>query len=196
MTGRQQAVWIDHALSDFLQCEVGVPQGSNLGPLLFLIFYNDLPHLLNCDIDAYADDSTMTVTSASTEEIGFKMTENCELVSKWMMENRLKLNADKTHLLTVGTSKRLQSIEAKVNVVMDGFTLEESSDKVETLLGCQIEPGLKWHKQIDALLVKLRNRLTALAHLRNILPLHIRKTITEGMFMSVMSYCLTVFGGL
>jgi hypothetical protein len=117
-------------------------------------------------------------------EIGLKMTENCELVSKWMMENRLKLNADKTHLLTVGTSRRLQSIEAKVNVVMDGFTLEESSDKVETLLGCQIEPGLKWHKQIDALLVKLRNRLTALAHLRNILPFHLRKTITEGMFVS------------
>ena len=195
LTGRQQAVWIDHALSDFLQCEVGVPQGSNLGPLLFLIFYNDLPHFLNCDIDAYADDSTMTVAGESTEEIELKMTENCETVSKWMMGNKLKLNADKTHLLTVGTSRRLQSLPTKVHVVMDGFTLEESSDKVETLLGVQIEPGLKWHKQIDELLAKLRNRLTALAHLRNILPFHLRKAITEGIFMSVMSYCLPVFGG-
>ena len=195
LTGRQQAVWIDHALSEFLQCEVGVPQGSNLGPLLFLIFYNDLPHFLNCDIDAYADDSTMTVTCKTTAEIGEKMTENCELVSEWMMGNKLKLNADKTHLMTVGTSRRLQSLEAKVNVVMDGFTLVESSDKVETLLGCQIEPGLKWHKQVDELVGKLRKRLTALAHLRNIVPYHLRKTITEGMFTSVMSYCLPVFGG-
>ena len=182
-------------MSDFLQCEVGVPQGSNLGPLLFLIFYNDLPNFLNCELDAYADDSTMTVTAKSTDEIGVKLTENCEMVSEWMLGNKLKLNADKTHLLTVGTSERLRSLDDKVNVVMDGFTLVESRDKVETLLGCQIEPGLKWHKQVDELLGKLRKRLTGLAHLRNIIPYNLRKTITEGMFMSVLAYCLPVFGG-
>ena len=80
-------------------------------------------------------------------------------------------------------------------MVMDGFTLEESRDKVETLLGCQIEPGLKWHKQVDELLGKLRKRLTGLAHLRNIIPYNLRKTITEGMFTSVLAYCLPVFGG-
>ena len=195
LTGRYQAVWIDHALSDFLPCEVGVPQGSNLGPLLFLIFYNDLPHFLNCDIDAYADDSTMTVSGKTTEEIGERMTESCRTVSEWMMGNKLKLNADKTHLMTVGTSRRLQSLETKVNVVMDGYTIEESSDKVETLLGVQIEPGLKWHKQVEEVLKKLRKRLTGLSNLRNIIPLHLRKTITEGMFTSVLTYCLPLFGG-
>ena len=110
----------------------------------------------------------MTVTAKSVEEIGVKMTENCELVSNWMMSNKLKLNADKTHLLTVGTSRRLQSLETKVQVVMDGYTLVER--KVETLLGCQIEPGLKWHNHIEELIKKLRKGLTGLAHLRNILP--------------------------
>ena len=52
----QQAVWIDHAYSDLQYCNVGVPQGSNLGPLLFLAFYNDLPFNLTCDVEAYADD--------------------------------------------------------------------------------------------------------------------------------------------
>ena len=112
-----------------------------------------------------------------------------------MLGNKLKLNADKTHLMTVGTSERLRSLEDKVKVVMDGFTLEESRDKVETLLGCQIEPGLKWHKQVNELLGKLRKRLTGLAHLRNIIPYNLRKTITEGMFTSVLAYCLPVFGG-
>ena len=195
LTGRQQAVWIDHALSDFVECEVGVPQGSNLGPLLFLIFYNDLPHSLSCPLDAYADDSTITVSDKSTEEIGAKMTENCELVSDWMVMNKLKLNADKTHLMTVGTTERLRLLENKVSVVMDGFTLEESPEKVETLLGLQIEPGLKWQKQVEELIKKLRKRLTGLAHLRNIAHYQLRKTIAEGIFMSVLTYCLPVFGG-
>ena len=59
-----------------------------------------------------------------------------------MMENKLKLNADKTHLMTVGTKERLRLQNSKVEVVMDGISLTESKDKVETLLGCQIEPGL------------------------------------------------------
>ena len=63
--------------------------------MFFLIFFNDLPSTLNCDADAYADDTTLTVTASTVEEIGVKMSENCELVSNWMMENKLKLNADK-----------------------------------------------------------------------------------------------------
>ena len=195
LTDRHQAVWIDHALSDFLPCEVGVPQGSNLGPLFFLIFFNDLPHSLDCDADAYADDTTLTVSGESVEEIGEKMTRNCELVSEWMMGNKLKLNADKTHLMTVGTRERLQLQNSQVVVMMDGFKLEESEDKVETLLGCEIEPTLKWHKQIEMLLKKLRKRLTGLVKLRSIIPFHLRKRITEGMFTSVLAYCLPVFGG-
>ena len=66
-----------------------------------------------------------------------------------LVGNKLKLNADKTHLMTVGTRERLQLQNSQVVVMMDGFKLEESEDKVETLRGCEIEPTLKWHKQIE-----------------------------------------------
>ena len=76
LTGRHKAVWIDSAMSEFLQCEVGVPQGSNLGPLLFLIYFNDLPHVLSCEVEAYADDITMTVAGATPEDTGTRLTED------------------------------------------------------------------------------------------------------------------------
>ena len=78
---------------------------------------------------------------------------------------------------------------------MVGCVLQGSVDKVETLLGCQIEPSLKWHKQVEELLKKLKKKLTALENLRFIIPFQLRKTITEGIFTSVLAYCLPAFGG-
>ena len=143
----------------------------------------------------YADDTTLTVADDTIENISDKMTRNCELVIEWMQGNKLKLNANKTHLLTVGTKERLRVQQSSVVVRMDGFQLEESEDKVETLLGIQVENGLKWHKQVQALQNKLKKRLTGLTNLTNVLPYSLMKRVTEGIFTSVLVYCLPVFGG-
>ena len=138
----------------------------------------------------------VTTTGTTVEEIGIKLTNICQVVSQWMQGNTLKLNADKTHLMTVGTSRSLQRQEDSLTVYMDNCRLGESEDKCETLLGCQIEPGLKWHKQVSQLILKLKKRLTALEKLRNVIPQRVRKNITQGVFTSVLVYCLPVFGGL
>ena len=107
--GRSQAVWIDHVLSDFLYCNVGVPQGSNLGPLLFLIYFNDLPDNISENVDSYADDTTISVAGQSVSEIEKKLTRECTHISRWMQANRLKVNPDKTHVMKIGTKPRLES---------------------------------------------------------------------------------------
>ena len=78
---------------------------------------------------------------------------------------------------------------------MDGITLEETVEKCETLLGCEIQADLKWHKQIQELQSKLKKRLVGLAHIKFILPFNIRKIVSQGMFNSVLAYCLPLFGG-
>ena len=195
LTNRQQAVWIDHTLSEFLECDDGVPQGSNLGPLFFLIFYNDLPYSLSCELDVFADDSTETVSDKNVEVIGDQLTREGEKVSQWMLANKLKLNADKTHLLTVGTQQRLHTLPGPPQVLMDGVLLQEDEAKSELLLGCSIQSNLKWNVQVENLLSKLKTRLTGLNKIKFIVPFSIRKIITHSIFNSILVYCLPLFGG-
>ena len=195
LTDRQQGVWIDHVLSEFLPCEVGVPQGSILGPLLFLIFYNDLPYSIKCAVDAYADDSTLSATSEDTQGISDILTESCSVVSKWMKANRLKLNAGKTHLVTVGTAERLRMLRNPVKVEMEGIQLTESEEKCEMLLGVQVQASLKWQNQCRLLCKRLQTRLVGLRKLYFIVQENTRKMLAEGLFNSVLVYCLPLYGG-
>ena len=94
LTDRYQSVWIDHVYSDFLENSIGVPHGSNLGPLFFLIFFNDLPTFITEDIDCYADDSTLGATAEHAAEAGTLLSRDCDHLSDWMSANSLKLNAD------------------------------------------------------------------------------------------------------
>ena len=192
---RRQAVWIDHCLSEFLDCDVGVPQGSILGPLLFLIFFNDLPACIKSPVDTYADDTTVTAAGKHIEDIEQQLSVDCDRLSKWMKSNRLKLNQEKTHVMRIGTRRRLARTR-QLKVTMDDATLQQENSEVELLLGCQVQSDMKWNKQVASLKAKLMKRLNCLSHLRHGCPYHLRKTFAEGIFNSCLNYCLPLFGGL
>ena len=146
-------------------------------------------------MEQYADDSTLSATDKSVDEISKKLEIDGNGVCDWMEENLLKLNPGKTHVLTLGTEQRLNIPGNKVSVRMDGVMLEESEDQQETMLGVIFQPNLKWDKQIKMLSGKLKKRIAGLAHLKFVLPYNLRKVVSEGMFNSVLGYCLPVFGG-
>ena len=105
LTGRYQAVWIDHVYSELKEHSIGVPQGSNLGSLLFLVFFNDLPTFLNEEVECFSDDSTLSSSKNVPSEIERCLSQDCEYFSQWMSENKFKLNVDKTKFLLAGTAK-------------------------------------------------------------------------------------------
>ena len=179
-------------ISYFLLAKL-VPQGSNLGPLFFVLYVNDLPSALTCPMDQYADDSTIHATGKTITEINEVLESNCEIVNNWMAENLLKLNADKTHILTLGTRERLALPGNTVTVNMDNIVLKEDPLHRETLLGIIIDADLRWHGQIAEVLSKLRKRLAGLAHVKFALPFHLRKAIGAGFFTSVLGYCLPLW---
>ena len=180
--------------SEFLETSIGVPQGSNLGPLFFIIFFNDLPTYIESDIDCYADDSTLGATAGDVAEIGRKLTSDCSSLSQWMSENKFKLNASKTHLMIMGTSARLRNV-GELHVVMDGEALEKSEDHKELLLGVVVQSDLKWSLQVKKLADKLKMRLTGLEKLKQFMNRSKKNDIVKGIFNSVLCYCLPLFGG-
>ncbi len=95
-------------LSDALPISHGVPQGSILGPLLFIISINDLPKCItNCKIALYADDTVLLFSAKSSEEIRENIHEDPDRAIKFFKENRLHLNVKKTKWSLLGTYQKI-----------------------------------------------------------------------------------------
>ena len=113
-----------------------------------------------------------------------------------MVQNKLKLNPDKTHVLALSTEHRLRNLTHHLEVTMDGVTIREDPSKSEVLLDCHVQSNLKWDKQVSAVLDKLETRLTGLQNIQGIVPFHLKNMVIQGVFNSIIVYCLPLYGGM
>ena len=98
-------------MSDTVEIHCGVPQGSNLGPLLFNLYINDLPNCLQTTkASMFADDTNLFCKGQSSADIEYKL--NCDLdnIQKWLISNKLTLNLTKTEYMLIGSQQRLDKI--------------------------------------------------------------------------------------
>ena len=89
--------------SDFASITCGVPQGSILGPLLFLIYINDMHTSLTCQLALYADDSALIFSHSDASVVGDRLSRELSSCKKWLIDNKLSVHVGKTECMLFGT---------------------------------------------------------------------------------------------
>ena len=113
LSGRRQFVEIGGISSEPGIVNCGVPQGSILGPLLFLLYINDMSTAINdqCSLYLYADDSALAVSGNNVTDIESKLSFNMNNVSLWLSQNRLSLHLGKTECILFGSKNKVKNVQ-------------------------------------------------------------------------------------
>ena len=153
---REQIVDIARTYSQACNITCGVPQGSILGPLLFLIYVNDMKAAVKCKLILYADDSALLVSGKDVVKIEQVLSRELKAVNEWLEENRLSLHLGKTQSILLGSKKSLQK-DDKLHITYNGQDIE-MKEKVK-YLGVVLDQALKCSCIIDKIVSKSINKL-------------------------------------
>ena len=196
LSNRKQYIEIEDTTSTILPIQVGVPQGSILGPILFIIYVNDLPQCSNTfDFIMYADDTTLSSTIYSFSDINSNASAdsliNAEIgkVIEWLKINKLSLNKNKSKYMTFHMPKKqIQHLTLKI----DGINIE----KVEefNFLGLTMDTNLKWKKHTDKISNKCSKITGVLNRLKLLFPQEIKCLLYNSLIVPHINYCITAWG--
>ena len=207
LSGRSQYVSFLDNNSDTLEIKYGVPQGSILGPLLFILYINDIINCYDgsdCRFVLYADDTNIFVTGASKESTYLKANKVLEHVSKFMQSNLLHINMSKCCFMhfkpkmneSDDTCARVRPYADTNDKSRAIFINGQQITKVEStkFLGVVIDNKLNWGPHIQYLMKKLRSITGALCRLRHTIPAELYRTIYSALFESHLGYGISVWG--
>ena len=150
LSDRQQKCVVNGELSGARAVTCGVPQGSLLGPLLFLIYINDLPNCLSKALPRmYADDTSISIAASSLPELASVLNTELANLHEWLNVNKLSLNIAKTELMLIGSRQRLASstIGHSLTVQIEGHEIDRVPHTKS--LGLYINQNLSWSKHVN-----------------------------------------------
>ena len=189
LTDRQHRVEVDGVFSSWKEINIGVPQGSILGPLLFNIYINDLffslkdPSMSLCN---YADDNTLFSADTDCNVLLKRLENEMKVLCLWFSDNGLQLNADKCKLLVVGAPK------------VDDLFIYVNSEKIEAsnsvkLLGVIIDRDIRFTEKGNRVCKKIASKLKALKRIVPYLPETKCKLLADTFVTSQANYCPLVW---
>ena len=197
LTGRKQYVEINGFKSKEKTTSHGVPQGSILGPILFLIYINDFPLATSLFSSLFADDTMLTKSSNNVKQL--QDTSNLELnkVSTWFKANKLSLNISKTKYM-IFRNEKMTKICNNFELFIDGTKLERVGKEFETksfkFVGVHLDETLNWDYHINHVNSKLSSAIYAINQVKNILSSDTLKKIYNALFQPHIEYAIIIWG--
>lgn len=205
LTNRKQKVKIGDYISSEETITYGVPQGSVLGPTLFLVYIN---HLCNIKVNSgyifsYADDTALLFYGDTWDSVRSNAERELSKIANWLDSNLLTLNAKKTNYICFSKYDRTQppdEFEVKIHYCPDFNNCTYACTAIDKVmctkyLGVMVDQRLSWHYHIELILCRIRKLMWTFKILRYVAPNDVLRQIYITLAQSVITYCLPIWGG-
>ena len=187
LKNRKQCVIVNDKTSEFKSLSYGVPQGSVLGPQLFLIYINDMPLIFpDTKIYQYADDTVINISANTQLEAQHLMKKDLENLEQWCNMNKLTINTKKTKIMYFGATNKTKQLTSNYKNYLYGHELQ----RVESYkyLGVILDTNLNFKLHIDTLLKTLRYKLYIFSKIRKYLTVQASLCIYKSTILPYIDY--------
>ena len=190
LSNRNQYVSINGFDSGLKSINCGIPQESVLGPLLFLLYINDLNQAIKfCEVHHFADDTNLLCLSNSIKKLNKLVNTDLKHLVNWLKANKISLNVKKTEMVIFKSNQKKFECDLKIKLCGKRLYPTESVK----YLGVKIDTTLSWQYYVNDLSIKLNRANALLFKMRKYVSLKILKSIYFAIFDSYLSYCCLVW---
>lgn len=197
LNDRSQYVQIDQTYSQRQPITHGVPQGSVLGPLLFLLYINDMPSISKLlSFILFADDTTGLYSSPSLDDIFLTVNNEIENLSSWFSSNKLLINSSKTNFVLFFNQQKERHICLQNHHQLFFHSIPVKRKGEVRFLGILLDKNLNFKGHFNHVCTKLMKGMYALRRAANILPIKDLKTLYSALILPYINYGLLSWGGI
>ena len=193
LSARTQCTLCNNSMSSFQTVTSGVPQGSLLGPKLFLSFINDLPKFVqNCNL--YADDTEIEVVGKTVNEVVSSLQTQIDNLNIWFKHNRLTVNASKSCSMLIGSRQKIgnDASRSSLGLFLNGEPINNQT--TYNYLGLTIDCFLSFDVMIDNICNKLKCRVAMIQRIRYFLSSHHLSSHYYAFIQPFIDYCILIWG--
>ena len=192
LEGRKQFIEYNNNLSQLTEVKIGVPQGSILSPLLFLIMINDLINCSNFKVINFADDTLLYFRFKNKEDVNTILNKELQKINEWMVLNHLKLNISKTKFM-VFSPRSAHPTSLQISLKL-GNNQEIKQVSHYKYLGLILDDKLSWKEHISFLSNKLSRALGMLFKIRHFIKKQTILILIHSIFLTHIRYGILCWG--